>query len=46
MKCLAFTLCLLCLSFGVQAQPASFQTRKLTDNVCVSATVATSRFSW
>jgi hypothetical protein len=35
MKCLAFTLCLLCLSFGVQAQPASFQTRKLTDNVYV-----------
>jgi glyoxylase-like metal-dependent hydrolase (beta-lactamase superfamily II) len=35
MKRLALMLCLLCLSFIVQAQPALFQTRKLTDNVYV-----------
>jgi hypothetical protein len=35
MKRLAFWLCLLCLSFVVQAQPAPYQTRKLTDNVYV-----------
>jgi glyoxylase-like metal-dependent hydrolase (beta-lactamase superfamily II) len=35
MKRLALVLCLLCLSFIVQAQPAPFQTRKLTDNVYV-----------